>query len=66
MEIFNNENIPLRFREWLVLAAVFFILRGSAAFALEAIFYIEKDVDWYATIARNLSCRPWFCNRTWR
>ncbi len=54
MEIFNNENIPLRFREWLVLAAVFFILRGSAAFALEAIFYIEKDVDWYATIARNL------------
>ena len=52
--IFNSENIALRFWEWLVLAAVFFILRGSAALALEALFNIQKDVDWYATIARNL------------
>jgi len=52
--IFNKENISLRFREWLLLACIFLILRGSAALLLEALFYIEKDVDWYATIARNL------------
>ena len=52
--IYNNENISLRFREWLLLTCIFLILRGSAALVLEAFFYIEKDVDWYATIARNL------------
>jgi hypothetical protein len=52
--ILSNENLALRMREWLLLAIVFLILRGATALVLETLFYIEKDVDWYATIARNL------------